>query len=177
MFELFGVSSDGKCGYVFDTNDFTVETHFISNIKKLVGQGIKIKGVTIAKNRRFIFRNVNKELIYCDNKFAFLNSTVEDNTYQNNIEVIAKGADLPSYSFGYNIWIHQYFDKIKPVVIKRLNGVYEIKLFGDDTGFSVCVLDVGNDIIKPIYRDKTYVRKFPELTVQYDGKTYEFFRR
>lgn len=169
MFELLCMSSDGKVCSVLDTNDFSVEHHFLSNIKKFLESGVEIKGIKLSKkNNSICADNVKKYLIYNDDKFAFLASCTESNN-QYTIEIVPRYGDRPSYHFNYD-------SMLTPKVRKRLSDIYEIELFCNGTGFSVCVISMGNGIIKPIYKDKNYVNRFPELSIQFVNNTYKFSR-
>lgn len=65
-----------------------------------------------------------------------------------------------SISLGYEGLLD---DTIQPKVNKLASNIYEIALFGENYGYSICILDVGNNILKPVFRDKDYVSKGSKL--------------
>lgn len=162
MFELLYVK-DGK-GYIFDSDDFSIEEHSIDNIVKFLSSGISIRGAWLNKDK-FMYRDdIEKFLVFSDDKFAFFNCNV-NNGYQSNISIVPLHSKYPSYSFGYNRWISRGKDLIKPEIKYIADNIYEISLFGTNVGFSVCVMDMGNKVIKPIYSDSKYVYKNTKLCI------------
>lgn len=171
MFEY--LRSEDNNILIFDTDDFSVESLSKADIDKCILLNIKIKGIASGGK----IRPTDKHLIFNDNKYAFLNSEVEVYDYQNNIEVFALHGSTPSYSVGYNIWISRGVDKIVPRIVKHDNGLYEISLFSDKIGFSICLLDIGNGIIKPVYRDSKYVDRNSKLIISKKTGCFDIHRR
>lgn len=161
---------------IFDSDDFTVETVKADTLIPCLRQGLKVRGISIDSNSNLRYRNEEKTLVYKDDKFAFLNCSVDANDYQYNFSVVPIHGKFPSFSFGYNIWIKKNEDRIEPNVIKRSNDVYEISLFGKNIGFSCCVMDLGNGVIKPVFRDKEYVNRSQTLIVDKLNDGYNIYR-
>lgn len=175
MFELFDYTDDKEYGFVFDSNDFSVEKHSKDSLFKYMNSGIKIKGI-ILRDSYIKFREVRKSIIYSSGNLVVIDSSIENEDHLRQIQFYTRGCGCCSYMMSYNDYVAGYLDKITPKVTSKGNDIYQIDLFGKNTGWSFCVVNLGNGVIKPIYRDTVFVPVASKLDVNVVGSNINITR-
>lgn len=171
MFELLYCEAGYKYAHVLDTSDFVSERVSFNTLRNYLLNNIKIKGARLDNNQKVSCRSIEKSILYKDNDFLFLLSSVEVNDYQYNIEVYGKGGTYPLFSFGFNIWIEMNRDAITPKVSKVGANMYRVDLYGREIGTTWVLYALTKTIIKPVYNDKKYVKKDSPLHISCNGST------
>lgn len=174
MFALFGRTEDSKYGYVFDSDDFSVEKHKMDYLISLVRRGFNIKGINVGKTYVEIF-DIETSILYSDSSIAVVESCLDKN-YIHHISFYPKGCKYPSYTVAYNCHVEGNSDKVVPKVVIHNDNIFEVQLFGKNIGWSFCVINLGNGVLKPIYKDNVFVKRSSELVVYVNGNDIKISR-
>lgn len=169
MYDLFYVASRRGVADsfgIFDTDTFLLREYGYDEVYSWMRQGYQINGLALQGNN-IIWRREEKDLIYHDDNFAFIRSSVPDFDDFYNLEVVALHGTSPCFSYRYNTWLTKNLDFLDVKVVKgrgNFNNLYEVRFFGSNMGYSILLANTGCSICI-IYKDAGYVSKSSKLNI------------
>lgn len=161
MYEVFKDYRDGTVD-VFDSTDWSVERVKISDL-----QGIEVKGLLPSGKLAWVIHE--KRVVFGDVDFCFVIEQVSHYEWQNNFIVYDRQGQR-CYTFGYNKYINKNTnDEIKVTFHQHMQKYLECRFYGKEIGFSLVLLLVNKQIVKPVWQDRKYVSKDSKLQVSEHG--------